>query len=385
VVDAALVTAQRLRSVLLFAATLNQVDRDGGYTGWTPASFVADVTRARARLGNTVPVAVCLDHGGPWLKDEHTRHHLAFAETLAEVQRSVAACLDAGYDLLHIDPTVDRGLAPGVTVPLDTVVSRTVGLVGYAEGYRRAHGLPPVAYEVGTEEVHGGIADPDTFAEFLAELRSGLTRAGLGGAWPYFVVGNVGTDLHTSWFDRDTAARLASIAARYGCYVKGHYTDSVTNPEDYPTAGMGGANVGPELTEAEHDALVELEDLESASGLPGSGIGVALEEAVVASSRWEKWRQPAEVGVPFAELPAPRRRWLVRTGCRYIWTEGRVMEARERLRRNLASQRIDAEAWIRERVGRVVERYIRAFGLVGSADVLAGESEGQFPWPRRPS
>ena len=244
-VDAALAAAEHLGSVLLFAATLNQVDRDGGYTGWTPVEFAARVARARATLGATVPVAICLDHGGPWLKDDHTRRRLTLEQTLAEVEASVAACLDAGYDLLHIDPTVDRALPPGVPPPLHVVVSRTVDLLASAERYRRRCGLPPVAYEVGTEEVHGGIADPDSFAEFLTALRCALGRAHLGEAWPYFVVGNVGTDLHTSVFRADTAARLARIAADRACYVKGHYTDSVTNPEDYPIAGMGGGERRP--------------------------------------------------------------------------------------------------------------------------------------------
>ena len=49
VARAALGAAQEARTPLLYAATLNQVDRNGGYTGWTPhdlASFVeADIER----------------------------------------------------------------------------------------------------------------------------------------------------------------------------------------------------------------------------------------------------------------------------------------------------------------------------------------------------
>jgi hypothetical protein len=59
--------------------------------------------------GCDTPLYPCLDHGGPWLKDDQAK--LGFAETMAEVKRSITACLQAGYTLLHADPTVDRGLS----------------------------------------------------------------------------------------------------------------------------------------------------------------------------------------------------------------------------------------------------------------------------------
>ncbi len=36
VLEAAIEVAARTLAPMLFATTLNQVDRDGGYTGWTP-------------------------------------------------------------------------------------------------------------------------------------------------------------------------------------------------------------------------------------------------------------------------------------------------------------------------------------------------------------
>ena len=41
VLEAAVKSAAFNRSILLFAATLNQVDIDGGYTCWTPREFVS--------------------------------------------------------------------------------------------------------------------------------------------------------------------------------------------------------------------------------------------------------------------------------------------------------------------------------------------------------
>jgi hypothetical protein len=124
--------------------------------------------------GYTGPVVVGLDHGGPWLKDLHAREGWSLERAMQGVKDSLVACLDAGYDLLHVDPTVDRTLPAGTAMPIALVIERTLELIAHAEAHRRAQGLPPVSYEVGTEEVHGGLADLSVFTRFLNNLKSGL-------------------------------------------------------------------------------------------------------------------------------------------------------------------------------------------------------------------
>ena len=89
VLEAGVKVAAANNTPMLFAATLNQVDRDGGYTGWTQAGFVAELDRLAGDLGWNGPLYPCLDHGGPWLKDAHTLARLSFDETMAEVKRLI--------------------------------------------------------------------------------------------------------------------------------------------------------------------------------------------------------------------------------------------------------------------------------------------------------
>jgi len=359
VVKASMVAAKEAQAPLFFAATLNQVDLDGGYTGWTQRDFVRLARELAQEYGYEGPVVVGLDHGGPWLKDVQTREGWPLERAMAGVKDSLAACLDAGYDLLHVDPTVDRTLPKGQPMPIEMVIERTLELIRFAESHRRGKGLPPVSYEVGTEEVHGGLADMSVFRRFLEGLKSGLKEAGLSDAWPCFVVGKVGTDLHTTEFDPAVARELVSAAREYGSVIKGHYSDSVSNPEAYPKAGMGGANVGPEFTEAEYEALEELAAQETELAESGrvretSGMMEALKAAVVASGRWEKWRQPGEEGKAFEELSRERQGWLVRTGCRYIWAEAEVTAARRRLYANMEAAGEKGEEVVLRRIADVM-------------------------------
>jgi len=381
VVKAALRAAKEAEAPLFFAATLNQVDLDGGYTGWTQQEFVRLVRELAAETGYPGPIVIGLDHGGPWLKDVQTREGWSLERAMQGVKDSLAACLDAGYDLLHVDPTVDRTLPKGESIPIEMVTERTVELIGFAEEHRRGSGLPPVSYEVGTEEVHGGLADMGVFRQFLEGLRRGLRERGLPDVWPCFVVGKVGTDLHTTEFDPVVARELAGAAAVFGSVIKGHYTDSVSNPEAYPEAGMGGANVGPEFTEAEYEALERLGRKESelaSRGLVGSGSGLmaALAQAVIASGRWEKWRQPGEESKSFRELSPERQGWLVRTGCRYVWAEPEVMAARRRLYANLTSAGEQGEEVVLDAIAAVMQKYYRAFRLEGTLKVIAEVTAG---------
>jgi D-tagatose-1,6-bisphosphate aldolase subunit GatZ/KbaZ len=373
VLEAAILSAARANAPMLFAATLNQVDLDGGYTGWTQAQFVAALGRIAATRCWSGPLYPCLDHGGPWLKDAHAPEGLGLAENMRAVKASLTAALAAGYRLLHIDPTVDRTLPAGEPVPIGLVVDRTVELMVHAETERRRLRLPLVDYEVGTEEVHGGLVDLAAFEAFVARLHRELGARDLLTAWPVFIVAKVGTDLHTTTFDSATASHLRDLVAPYGSLIKGHYTDWVAEPAAYPASGMGGANVGPEFTAVEVEVLEELvareAQLSRCRSLVPSGFIDALQSAVEASGRWRKWLQPGEQGHAFDDLTEARRTWLTQTGARYVWTAPTVLAARRRLYDNLSLILADPHQVVVERIAAAIDRYMIAFNLVDSLSV----------------
>lgn len=375
VTKAAFRAARRNNAPIYFAATLNQIDVDGGYTGMTPADFVRMARLEAEAIHYTGTTVIAIDHGGPWLKDRQAVERWSPEEAMNGVKRSFEAAVLAGYDLIHVDPTVDIFVPKGKIISIHLVVARTVELIAHVERFRRERGLPPVSYEVGTEEVHGGLADEKTFDTFLAELKTALKEAGLEDVWPCFVVGKVGTDLHTATFDPGVARVLTDKVRPYGSFIKGHYTDGVSNPEQYPLCGMGAANVGPEFTMSEYDALAELELLESRELEKGtvamaSRMTGVLERLVRESGRWRKWLHEEEAGLEFDQLDAERRMWLVKTGCRYIWQRPEALAARYMLCDNLRRAGYDPEEMVLGRIERDMDKYFTAFNLVDLNDLL---------------
>ena len=375
VIKAALRSAKRWNSPVKFATTLNQVDIDRGYTNLNQKEFVNTIKLEAERLNVQVPVIVAVDHGGPWLKDLHTIEKWSFERSFEAVKKSFEASVEAGYDLIHVDPTIDITLPSGQLISIETVAAYTLDLIEHTENFRRKGGFPRMAYEVGTEEVHGGLADMATFRKFLDLLQKGLAERGLSDVWPCLVVGKVGTDLHTTTFDPDVAKELTKVAREYGSVIKGHYSDGVTNPEAYPLSGMGGANVGPEFTQTEYYGLMELEKLEEKyfnAGKIGrcSEIGLTLFKSVVKSGRWKKWLQAREDAANFETILPERQEWLISTGCRYIWQNAEVLAARTQLYSNLESRGILAEEIVLSRIECAMDKYFAAFNLRNLNDLL---------------
>ncbi|WP_203532458.1 class II D-tagatose-bisphosphate aldolase, non-catalytic subunit [Muricauda sp. TY007] len=378
VMKAALRSAKRANAPIKFATTLNQVDRDGGYTGLTPKQFVQTIRQEARSINLKSPVIIAIDHGGPWLKDRHRLEKLSLEEAMREVKLSFEAAIDAGYDLIHVDPTIDITLNPNEIIDIKVVVDRTVELIKHCENYRKGKGLPRIAYEVGTEEVHGGLVDLMVFKSFFELLKTGLEKEGLVDTWPCFVVGKVGTDLHTTEFDPEVAATIVKIADDYGSVIKGHYSDNVTNPEAYPTSGMGGANVGPEYTEREYESLMELAEIEHQLYDDGkiaklSNLKEVLWQAVISSNRWKKWLSKEEDPSNFHANSPQRQEWLIKTGCRYIWQQPEVEMARRLMYCNLEQNNIKAEEIVLSKIEKAMDKYYFMFNLIDLNEHLLEE------------
>ncbi|MDC6366803.1 MULTISPECIES: class II D-tagatose-bisphosphate aldolase non-catalytic subunit [Flavobacteriaceae] len=378
VIKAALRSAKRANAPIKFATTLNQVDRDGGYTGLTPHQFVKIVRQEARSINLQSPIIIAIDHGGPWLKDKHRKEELSLEKAMEEVKLSFETAIDAGYDLIHVDPTIDINLKQGEIIKIADVAERTVELIKHCEDYRKSRGLRKIAYEVGTEEVHGGLVDLDVFNQFFELLKIGLAQAGISDTWPCFVVGKVGTDLHTTEFDPNVAATIVEIAKTHGSVIKGHYSDNVTNPQDYPISGMGGANVGPEYTEREYESLIELVEIEEELFAENkiakvSNLKKLLWQAVINSNRWQKWLSDTENANDFYANSPIRQEWLIKTGCRYIWEKPEVEVARNLLYANLAHNDIMAEEIVLSKIEKAMDKYYYNFNLIDLNENLLAE------------
>jgi len=387
VVRAALEVGREAACPVMLIASRNQVDSatfGGGYAeGWTQSSFAASVRRLADAVGFDGLLYVCRDHGGPWHRDEELRGRLPLDEAMASALQSFQADLEAGFGLLHVDPTRD----PAGTVPLEEVTARSLALVRGIERTRQERKLPPVWYEIGSEETSGGLTAQADFEGFISSLRCGLQAEGL--PRPVFIVGQTGTLVrmhdNVGRFDGEAARSLAGIARRHGLGFKEHNADYL--PQEvlaaHPPLGITAANIAPMLGAAETQALFALADRESAAlrGNPAAGMVASdyrctVEEKAIATGRWAKWLRPAEKGTTEADLRADAgRREEVALVCgHYVVTDPEVEAARGKLYANARQLGIadDPERVILDGVKADIARHVEAFRLAGLTPWLRG-------------
>ena len=110
----------------MFIASRNQVDMDemgAGYVnGWDQTRFAADIKKVADEVGYTGPYYLCRDHGGPWQRDEERNAHLPEDEAMELARKSFVADMEAGFDLLMVDPTKDP-YQIGKVIPLDVDIA----------------------------------------------------------------------------------------------------------------------------------------------------------------------------------------------------------------------------------------------------------------------
>lgn len=363
----------------MFIASRNQVDLDelgGGYVnGWDQFRFAADIKAAAEAVGYEGDYYLCRDHGGPWQRDGERNAHLPEDEAMVLARMSYKADLEAGFDLLMIDPTKDP-YQIGKVIPLDVVLSRTVDLIQYCEDERRALGLPEIGYEVGTEETNGGLTSTEKYQEFIERLKVELGARGL--PMPTFIVGQTGTltrlTEQVGHYDFDNAVSLAKMAASYGVGLKEHncdYLDDITMLIHAPT-GVTASNVAPQFGTEETRALLRLAELEgklAEKGLvsePSRLRDVLLERAIL-TERWRKWMVGEDTKLTVEQIFADPEKALVILDIagHYTFNEEPVKAEVAKNAANLAACHIDAQRYAVDCIKRSIRQFVEGYNLEG--------------------
>ena len=363
----------------MFIASRNQVDLDelgGGYVnGWDQFRFAADIKAAAEAVGYEGDYYLCRDHGGPWQRDGERNAHLPEDEAMELARKSYKADLEAGFDLLMIDPTKDP-YQIGKVIPLDTVLTRTVDLIQYCEDERRALGLAPIGYEVGTEETNGGLTSTEKYQEFIERLKVELGARDL--PMPTFIVGQTGTltrlTEQVGHYDFDNAVSLAQMAAAYGVGLKEHncdYLDDITMLIHAP-AGVTASNVAPQFGTEETRALLRLAELEAKLAEKGlveepSHLRDVLLERAILTERWRKWMVGDDTKLTVEQIFADPEKALVILDIagHYTFNEEPVKAEVAKNAANLAACHIDAQRYAVDCIKRSIRQFVEGYNLEG--------------------
>lgn len=364
---------------VMFIASRNQVDADelgGGYVnGWNQFTFAQAVKEVADEIGYDNQYYLCRDHGGPWQRDKERNDHLAVDEAMKLGKLSYKTDIEAGFDLLMIDPTKDP-FEIGKVIPLDTVLDRTVELIDYCEKVRKEEGLPEIGYEVGTEETNGGLTSTEKYETFITRLEVELTKRGL--PMPTFIVGQTGTltrkTEQVGTFNFKNAYDLAQMAKKYGVGLKEHngdYLDDVTLLEHIPSE-ITATNVAPQYGTVETRAYLHLAGVEAK--LVQYGL---VEEAsktrdvllvhAIKSERWRKWMVGDQTKLTVDEIMKDEElsEEILDIAGHYTFNDEEVKAEIQKMYANLAKHHIDGNRYVIDSIKRPIRDYAECYNLKG--------------------
>ena len=120
-VDATIELSNEHEVPLLLIASRRQIDSDefgcGYVNNWTTeelARYVID----RDKKGK---ILLARDHGGPWQNTKEKDQNLSLRRAMESAKSSYCADLEAGFQILHIDPSVDIHGQPDINEVLERI------------------------------------------------------------------------------------------------------------------------------------------------------------------------------------------------------------------------------------------------------------------------
>ena len=359
-VDAAIELANDHEFPLLLIASRRQVDAEefgGGYVNnWTTDAFARYVSD-RDKKGKII---LARDHGGPWQSTVEQDQRLGLRMAMDSAKASFRADIAAGFQVLHIDPSIDIHGHPDIDEVLDRVFDLYEFCWSEAQRERRE-----IIFEIGTEEQSGSTNSQEELEYTLSAISGFCTKHKF--PQPSFVVIQCGTRVmemrNVGSFDSPVRVaneipaeiqlpKMIEICNRYGIFMKEHNTDYLSDEalQWHPRLGIHAANVAPEFGVAESKALVEVLETNGLGTLSERFLKVAFD-----SKKWEKWM--------LEDSQATDRDRSLIAG-HYVFSNPEVHALKCEAGMVLARKGVDLDAYLKGEVKSSLLRYLRAFRLV---------------------
>jgi tagatose-1,6-bisphosphate aldolase non-catalytic subunit AgaZ/GatZ len=359
-VDATVELANQYEVMLMLIASRRQVDSkefSGGYVNnWSTENF-AEYIMDRDKKGKII---LARDHGGPWQNPLEVGKNMSLRRAMESAKASYAADLEAGFQILHIDPSIDIHGQPN----LDEVLDRIFELYEYCSNYAQRLGRE-VLFEIGTEEQNGSTNKMEELEYILNAMQHFCKKNKL--SFPLFVVIQTGTRVmetrNIGSFDLQIRVadeippeiqipKMVELCKRYDIYMKVHNTDYLSNEaiKWFPRLGIHAANVAPEFGVAETKALVGLLENNGLSALVERFLQLSYE-----SGKWKKWMIKDSI--------ASDREKAIIAG-HYIFASPECVDILAEASGILHNKGINLSDYLKEQVKISILRYLHYFNLL---------------------
>tara|TARA_B100001059_G_C17835419_1_gene587732 strand:+ start:1327 stop:2490 length:1164 start_codon:yes stop_codon:yes gene_type:complete len=354
-VDATIELASQHKTPLMLIASRRQIDSEdfgGGYVeNWTTMEF-ADYVKKNDIEQN---VLLARDHGGPWQNELEKSKKMPLEDAMQSAKASYKADIDAGFNILHIDPSVDIHENPSQ----DQILERVYELYDFCCSYAKEKNKE-IIFEIGTEEQSGGNNTAEELEYVLDKMKTFCNENNF--PYPAFVVIQAGTRVletqNVGSFDSPVRVnrelppeihipRMINICNKYNIFMKEHNTDYLSSEslKWQPRLGIHAANIAPEYGVAETRALIKILKESNQTDLLNQFLELSYN-----SMKWKKWM--------LKDTKASDYDRSVIAG-HYVFSSDECIDIK-----NQAKNKIEnLDVLLKNDVKQSIERYINAFNL----------------------
>jgi len=309
-------------------------------------------------------VILARDHGGPWQHPQEFKQFLDVVDAMESAKLSFLRDLEAGFQILHIDPVVNLAEQPPT---IEWVLDKVFELYGYCMDVAQSLGRE-VLIELGTEEQKQSPAsDPESIATLIDEVLAFCQKNRYPN--PSFMVVQTGTKVVgrrnvgdfpseekdiNDYIIRHRLAEIVSIFDKRNIMLKEHNTDYLSDTSlcFHPKIGIHAANVAPEFGVMETTTLLKIMDHLSLKKLHNEFVELCVE-----SKKWEKWVIPGEVTSDLEKALISGH---------YVFSDERVAEIKRTVQTVYARAGGDLEHDLKSAVKSSILRYMNCFGMTKS-------------------
>lgn len=359
-VDATIELANEYDIPLMLIASRRQIDSEevgGGYVNnWNTNKF-AEYVIEKDKNGK---VYLARDHGGPWQNPLEIENKLSLRRAMDSAKRSYKADIEAGFQIIHIDPSVDIFGHPNV----DEILDRIFELYDFCWSHAQRLNQK-ILFEVGTEEQSGSTNKQEEMDYSLNAIQIFCKKNKIDP--PLFVVVQTGTRVmetqNIGSFDSPIRVadeippeiqvpKMVELCRKYGVFMKAHNCDYLSDDalQWHPRIGIHAANVAPEFGVAETKAFISVLEENGLSKLADNFMKIAYD-----SNKWKKW--------VFKDTKTTDREKAVIAG-HYIFSKPEIVSVKAEADTYLRKKNIDLNVHLKNEVKKSIFRYIKNFRLV---------------------
>ena len=186
-------------------------------------------------------IILARDHGGPWQSEVEKSQKLSLRKAMESAKESYAADIDAGFQILHIDPSIDIHGKPSRA----EILERIYELYEFCWTYAQRSGKE-IIFEIGTEEQSGSTNTQEELDCTLQSINQFCKANNM--PQPTFVVVQTGTRVmemrNIGSFDTPLRVKdelpaeiqipkMIQICTKNGIYMKEHNADYLSDETLY--------------------------------------------------------------------------------------------------------------------------------------------------------